>query len=240
MVAAEFVSRREDRRRVAVGSLVMGLAAGLVVAPWTVRNYYALGGFVPLRSNFGLELAIGNNPRANGKGFFTTWDDPTGSIHPMSNPAELARLQSMGELAYMRDKQRSTLHWMADHPAETLKLTTLRFRLYWFPTVDSWSSKSSARGFKSMVFSFIGAAALLNLAYLAVTKHPRSWLLAAAVIGPSLIYMATHVDPRYRYPTFGLCTLLAFDLVASARCIIAGRLKRPMGTTVTASRRSTA
>ena len=35
-----------------------------MLAPWIWRNSHALGGFVPLRSNFGLECTIGNNPVA--------------------------------------------------------------------------------------------------------------------------------------------------------------------------------
>jgi len=34
----------------------------LVLLPWTIRNYYAVDGLVFVKSNFGLELWLGNNP----------------------------------------------------------------------------------------------------------------------------------------------------------------------------------
>ena len=96
---------------------------------------YALGGFVPLRSNFGLELAIGNNPDATGKTFDQSYESSDSSIykiHPYSNASQQDRLRSMGELAFMQDMQRVAVRWMADHPAETLRLSFNRFRCYWF------------------------------------------------------------------------------------------------------------
>src|SRR5262249_11178621 len=44
------------RRRALMYALGVGLAAALVCVPWMIRNYYALGGFVPLRSNFWFEV----------------------------------------------------------------------------------------------------------------------------------------------------------------------------------------
>lgn len=219
MMAAELASGRTNRKRVAAGSLVMGLVAALVVAPWMVRNYYALGGFVPFRSNFGLELAIGNNSSANGKTFSTDWrdlDSPMARLHPFRNAEERARLQSMGELAYMRDKQRTATLWMAAHPAETLSLTLTRFRLYWFPRADLWPSDSPGSGVKMAVFGLTGLASLLGLCRLVLRRNDRAWLFVSATVGPSLAYMITHIDMRYRYPSFGLCTLLAFDFLHSA------------------------
>jgi hypothetical protein len=38
-----------------------GITAGLVVSPWMVRNWFVLGSPQPLKSNFGLELFLGNS-----------------------------------------------------------------------------------------------------------------------------------------------------------------------------------
>jgi len=220
MVGSEFAAQRLDRRRVFLGSLLIGVVATLVISPWILRNYRALGGFVPLRSNFGLELAIGNNPLADGKTFSSHNKEeqrPLNALHPFSNPAERARLVSVGELAYMREKQRDALRYMSEHPAETMRLTLARTRHYWFPKSDMWSPRTTARHLKSLIYGLVGAGALLNLVYLAATKHDRTWLFAAALIGPSLVYLMTHIHPRYCYPTFGICTLLAFDLLESVR-----------------------
>ena len=36
-----------------------------MLVPWTIRNYRALGGIVPTRSNFGMNFWMGNNPESS-------------------------------------------------------------------------------------------------------------------------------------------------------------------------------
>jgi len=199
-----------------VGGLMMAGVMSMMVTPWALRNYVALGGFVPFRSNLGLELAIGNNRWANGSTYGTSHDDPGNPImamHPYASGDELARLIAQGELEYMQEKQRTALHWMRVNPGKTVELTVRRFRLFWFPPVDVWSRSSPARRLKAVAFSIIGLLALVELLRLAVVRHDRAWLLMAAAVGPSLIYLVTHVDPRYRYPVFGITTVLAAHLL---------------------------
>ena len=43
-------------------SSVTILVFAIALVPWTVRNYLVFGKFIVLRSNFGLELWLGNNP----------------------------------------------------------------------------------------------------------------------------------------------------------------------------------
>ena len=38
------------------------LTCVLGIVPWTARNYAAFGQLVPVKSNFGLEFWLGNNP----------------------------------------------------------------------------------------------------------------------------------------------------------------------------------
>jgi hypothetical protein len=220
MILVEFLLPRPPgtRRRVLLGSMIIVAVAGLILAPWVARNYIAFGGFVPFRSNFGLELYIGNNPAANGTTFVTAWDDPNSpvlSMHPFSSAAQRAHLRDVGELAYMSEKRSAAIQWMCASPREALALIARRFRLFWFPPSRLWVSSSRGRGLKAASFSLIALLALLELARLARARHDRAWLLAAAVSGPSIVYLLTHVDPRYRYPVFALTTLLALDFVLS-------------------------
>jgi hypothetical protein len=193
-----------------------------------IRNYYALGGFVPVRSNFGLELAIGNNPNANGKTFITYADDPESpayNMHPNSSPRERARLAQLGELAYMKEKQRLSIQWIKENPGRAAKLTLKRFRLFWFPPTDAWPRSSPFILYKSLIFSLIGLWMFGELLELMLFRHSSRWLLAAAVLGPSLVYLITHSDPRYRYPVFGLSTLLACSFLSRAWSFVRGMLK---------------
>jgi hypothetical protein len=172
-----------------------------------VRNFRVMGGFVPFRSNFGLELAVGNNPSSDGRTHAS--DDLSTFVHPFANVDERLHLAAVGELAYMREKRDAAVNWIRSHPREFLELSLRRFRLFWFPTVDLWSTTSAGRGFKAAVFSVIGVLALAELVWLLVNRHRHAALLFCAALGPSIPYIVTHVDPRYRYPVFGLTTLLA-------------------------------
>lgn len=50
------------------------LVAMLVIAPWTVRNYSHFGEFIPISTNGGINLYIGNNPLAKGNYSFREQD----------------------------------------------------------------------------------------------------------------------------------------------------------------------
>jgi hypothetical protein len=204
------------RKQVFMSGVFMFLVSLAFITPWIIRNYYAFGGFVPVRSNFGLELIIGNNPYATGKTFITYADDPDSpayKMHPNSSLRERARLAEIGELAYMREKQKTAIQWMKDNPRRTLELTLNRFRLFWFTPKDAWTRTSPYRGLKSLIFCLIALWMFGELIELYLFQHPYKWLLVFAALGPSIIYIITHSDPRYRYPIFGLSTLLAFNFL---------------------------
>jgi hypothetical protein len=216
MMLVEVCSQKERRGRVLAGVAVILGVTGLALAPWIYRNHQALGGFVPLRSNFGLELWIGNNDTANGKSFVTYCGDPASPHrvqHPFCNPVERAHCQEVGELAYMREKQNLGLHWIAGHPGRFVLLTVQRFRYFWFPAADLWEPDDPRGFWKALAFGVAGGGCLLGLAWLFRARETYRWLLLAAVVGPSLPYMIVHVEARYRYPTQCLTVLLACDVV---------------------------
>ena len=211
MFLAELLRQRGRRARVLGAGLVMAGVCALVLAPWTVRNYSVLGGLVPLRSNFGLELALGNHPGANGKTYDTSPADPDCFLyrhHPFADRGERARLDRVGELSYMREQGQAARRWIADHPGRFAALTLERFRLFWFPPADMWTRPCLPVALLVAVFGLLGAGTFCELGWLAVSRHPSAGLLAAAVFGASAVYMVTHVDLRYRYPLFGLSALL--------------------------------
>jgi len=72
---------------IALFSCVLGMV------PWTARNYAVFRHFMPVKSNFGLEFWLGNNPDV--KIIWTWWRSPA------SDPAEMSTLTRMGEIAYM-------------------------------------------------------------------------------------------------------------------------------------------
>jgi hypothetical protein len=217
ILVAEFVSARHFRPRMVLGSTAMLAVCAVLVTPWAVRNYLVLGGFVPTRSNLGLELWIGNNPYADGK------TNPTlvsaeqkaffASIHPMGSPKERARLREIGELSYMREKQELAVAWIVAHPWEFARLTAMRLRLHWMPTPAMCSENGLVGLVKAGLLTGTGLLALAGLARFLLVRDPYRWLWVAIVVGPSLAHVVTHVDVRYRYPIFALSMLVSVDLV---------------------------
>jgi hypothetical protein len=217
MLLSEFGAMKKLRGRVALRILVLLAVACLCLVPWTIRNYRVLGGFVPIRSNFGLELRIGNNPGSDGRGR-TFGTDGAGHkirvfIHPANSAEERAELLRLGELNYMREQSCAAIRWISENPGRFTTLTLQRIRFFWFPPVDMWPPSASLRRWKSGIFTLTGIAAFLGLGSLFLVRNEYRWLLASALIGPSLPYFLTHVDMRYRYPVWGLSFILSVHLI---------------------------
>jgi hypothetical protein len=192
----------------------------LFVGPWVVRNRVVLGGWVALRSNFGMQLWIGNHPGSNGKSFDLSWDNRDSFIHqnnPYSSRTELLALKEVGELEYMRGKQRLAMDWIREHPGEFLSLCCQRFRLFWFPPTDLWDATAPRINvLKAVCYSLFALGMFGEMFFLIFTRRAGRWLWPAALLGPSLVYLVTHVDARYRYPVFALSALLGCSFMMRA------------------------
>jgi hypothetical protein len=85
------------------------LLAIVIASPWWIRNYTTFHNFIPFRSNFAMELYLGNHEGANGLIMF--WD------HPFWNDDEMARYRANGEVAYIAEKGKIARQWISEHPA---------------------------------------------------------------------------------------------------------------------------
>ena len=108
------------------------VAAGAILAcvPWTWRNYTALHGFFFIRSNFGLEFRIANQPGADAD--IEVSLARAGTIrHPSENLEEARQVRELGEAEYNRRAMNEALVWIRTHPAEFWRLTAMRFLHFW-------------------------------------------------------------------------------------------------------------
>ncbi len=90
---------RSDRARWSSVALVL-LGALLVSIPWGIRNYRAFDAVFFVRSNFGLELRMGNH-----EGATADIDDPHFNHypgHPRTHREDAIQVRELGEVAYMR------------------------------------------------------------------------------------------------------------------------------------------
>jgi 4-amino-4-deoxy-L-arabinose transferase-like glycosyltransferase len=81
----------------------------LALLPWTIRNYYTLDGVFFVKSNFGLEFWLGNNPAVK--------DIYSAERHPATNQVELISLILNGEPNYNREKEREAVAYIEKAPS---------------------------------------------------------------------------------------------------------------------------
>ncbi len=179
----------------------------LAVLPWTIRNYYAADGWVFVKSNFGLELWLGNHPAAD-----------TRELHPMFSFPERFRLIMQGEAQYSRGKERLAIAYIEAHPRDFMKKTWDRVLDTWSAREDSWVDGwvaalhlSRADVWICSAFSVISFAGLLvALRSIGMDSLPPAICLLVFPIP----YYITHTALRYRHPIDPLMTIFAVYAVS--------------------------
>jgi hypothetical protein len=176
-------------------------AAALAIAilccvPWTIRNYAVFHRFVPLRSNFPLELYIGNNEN---------YDDQ----HPhypgmVTKDRETWRYIKMGETPFMDEEMRKAKKFIFAHPRVEAILFYDRFIAFWggipnpidkFIQTDSWLVRSLI-----LCAMLSGIGALAGLLLLIWKRSDYAFPLAIYPIVFPFLYYITHTSLRYRHP----------------------------------------
>lgn len=203
------------RRALAVQSAVAIIGMMMALTPWTVRNYRMLGAFVFVRSNFGLEFSVSNNPHAFVLASDNVADgDSTNYFHthhPWSNREEAQALLREGEVAYNRRKLHETVAWIRSEPRQFGRLTAGRIAYFWFTpyTTQAW---------KNFVVTPLAVLAFYGLWVMLRRRLPLGYLLLAIWIGYPLVYYLVQTDTRYRYPiewTFVLLGVFALHAMVT-------------------------
>lgn len=203
-------------------SAVALLAFFLGLVPWTIRNYHVMGKFIVLRSNFGLELWLGNN--SNVADTWAPW------LHPYDDAAEAAKFRRLGEIAYMAEKQHEAFVFMRTHPGDTLNFMFRRFVQTWLAVTDSpadvWANSSpSVRVFFALnaLFSLM---TLLGAWFAYRARLPEAFPLGAVLLIFPLVFYLTHSSPRYRFPMDFLMVILSVYALACLWSLLRGRMAR--------------
>jgi hypothetical protein len=186
------------------GVVVLGMV--LVCLPWGWRNCRAFDAIFFIRSNFGLELRLGNSESAS-----ATFDemDMVGVHyrHPKADFAEARKLRDIGEGEYMRQAQEEAFKWISTHPGEFLSLTAKRFANLWVgPIHRRWND--------SLSVAILTLAAVVGALWsLAEIKIPQRAALIIPLITYPLVYYVVAYMPRYRIPVDWLLYILAGSLI---------------------------
>jgi 4-amino-4-deoxy-L-arabinose transferase-like glycosyltransferase len=204
----------QTRRVARTAPLVGLLALLLLLLPWTIRNAYCFHAFIPVRSNGGGNLWIGNRPGATG-----FLDD---SLFPMYNHQEMANYVALGEIADSRLRSTQAWDYIRAHPAIFIRLSLRRcFRF--------WAGTGSLGGppiyeFHALLTTLLGFAGLVFL----FRNRMRAFALLMAL--PMLLfplpYYITHAEFRYRVILDPLLTILAAYAVTQLATQLAARWPR--------------
>ena len=151
-IVGYFVARPAARRNFVRFTAIQFCLAAALLLTWTVRNYIVLGSPIWARSNTGLELYLSNNDRAS-----AFWDGKLiNSLHPRLIPSEEARVRTLGEVKYNREKMHEAGTWIRNHPQRFRLLTVERLFFFWFPKMVS--SAQTLVNVLITVFAFWGFA----------------------------------------------------------------------------------
>jgi len=167
----------------------------LSVSPWFIRNYRVFHHFIPFRTNFGLELQIGNNTRATGEQIH--------DLHPIHDPGEFERYRRMGEVEYMAAKKREAFQFIASHPCTFVRLTLTRIAFWW---TFIWQIPGGTRlGAFAAALGLFGFGMQSFLAFVGLTLAFRSGKpvalpFAALFLFFPLVYYITFAQLRFRHP----------------------------------------
>lgn len=201
-----FELRTSSPRRNWRATACIALGAALVCVPWTCRNVKSLGGWFFIRSNFGLELRIANHDGAAADIEVTLARQGT-LRHPSENIAEARLVQELGEAEYMRRARAEAFSWITAHPAEFLRLSTLRFLHFWCgPPRVPWLAVLST---VLTVLALVG----LRRAWPVLDAPARAALLIPLLTFPLVYYGVSYVG-HYPAPLNWLLLLLAASAFA--------------------------
>ena len=205
-------------RFAAAGALVFAMA----LVPWTVRNYRVFGKVIVLRSNFGLELWLGNN-----SGVPDTWSP---WLHPNDSREEAAKYARMGETAYMAEKQKEGVAFIQTHPADTVNFMFRRFVETWLAITDnpsdSWSySPWYLKGF-IVLNVLLSVFTLLGALFARRTDPVEAFPYLMVLLVFPLVFYITHSSLRYRFPMDPIMMVLAAYGVAHVISLLSRRLFR--------------
>lgn len=186
------------------------LAAVLCVAcitPWMVRNALVFHHFVPMRTNFGAELWMGNNPNLDGL--------TIGS--PVALAPEERRLDRMGEYAYGRWRGHIALENIRHHPWQFLALTARRIEFFWADVPHATAKgREWTEYVRSLNFQFASIVGILGLILAVRRRIPAASLFVMAFVVIPFVYYFVFVQARFRNTLEPLITILAVYLFQSA------------------------
>ena len=176
----------------------------LIAIPWVVRNRIVLDVW-NIKSNFGTELRIGNNPLAESSPAAAVMD-----LHPAV--AEFGFYCKLGEAGYVAWCRQQAISFIRSHPGVFLRLAARRVLIFWTGAEDNdWAGNMKTAGklsaAKRLIMAVWTVLALLGLLAVRRSAHQTLFLLILALY--PVPYYLTHCTNRYRMSLEPVLAILA-------------------------------
>jgi hypothetical protein len=126
------------------GALVVLMGAGLIITPWTIRNAVRFHHFVPIASNSGVNLLIGNSETSTPYG-------GSGNVD-LGIYERVANTPGYDEVTADRYYQQAAVNWMKHHPTRALVLYFEKV-LNFFNVWNKYAKKTTAEVTPATSFS---------------------------------------------------------------------------------------
>jgi hypothetical protein len=213
-----WLRRRRGDVRISIIIAAIIIAASLL--PWGIRNKIELGDFIITRSNFALEMAVGNAPGALGY-------SGSGSgvvFHPHDSIDAAREVQKLGEVAYMHKLRDMVIGWIRADPRRFMELSLVRLRLAFVPSAEmvGWYP-GFGRLISWLILAAMGIIHLISLAAAFVLWMRRTstilWQGLIFTVLPLAPYVITHVNIRYEMAVFFTTVVLAASVLGKMRSV---------------------
>lgn len=194
------VTPRRDSRSMIGLIVVAGLAAFVVIAPWSIRDSIVHQRSLFLISTTGEDFWDGNNRYATGHSYVDDQRTVIGSL----SPAERADLTSQpDEIAQSQWFMNQAMAFIRENPARAVRLTFVKFfHFWWFAPQTGVLYPLSWRQCYMAYYVFVLLLAVAGVRSLARSGAPATrfaLLLGAFLLGLSVLQSLYYVEARHRW-----------------------------------------
>ena len=191
IVAAGYFIHR-SWKRVALSCLL----AGLVIAPWTARNFVVMGSFIPVTDSAAYALFKGFNPLANGSGHWV--DEHQIAQQLLGTEFRAVPPSPHYEMDVERVYAKAVREFLIQHPWRAfVELPPIKLALFWF--FDAHDPTTHGLLYQLALWTLMIPAAIgLFLAGKTLAADPVHRVVLAMFLAQSVVMICYAVHARYR------------------------------------------
>jgi hypothetical protein len=187
---------------------VLLVAAAVIPGLWCVRNTAQMHAFIPVSTNNGVNLLLGNNPSATGS---------SGTSVDVSAYEQRAKDLRLDEVGIDKFYSSEAVSWMSSHPGETAGLYVAKV-IHNFSYSDTL--KTEGRGASDLLaaltyYPILALAMLRVLLWRRFPLHRVDKICVWAIVLNVLLLAVFFTRIRFRVPLDALTIVLAASTVAA-------------------------